>query len=278
MGVLNTTPDSFYDGGRYSSAQSIADRVVELVREGADIIDVGGESTRPRAAPVPASEQIARVEGAVRAAVASGALVSIDTGSPEVAERALSLGASIVNDVTCLADPDLAAVSARFGAVLIVMHSRGPMQKMAGFSQYAEDGYGNVVDDVLGEWRAARNRAVAAGLAESQVWLDPGIGFAKNARQSYALLSGLDRLCGEGVPVVVGASRKSFISAADPAPPERRLGGSLAAGLSAASRGAAVLRVHDVGEMRQALAVERAIRLGLAAPPPERPSAEVQHA
>ncbi len=131
---------------------------------------------------------------------------------------------------------------------------------------------------MLGEWRAARERAVAAGLAESQVWLDPGIGFAKNARQSYALLSGLDRLCGEGVPVVVGASRKSFISAADPAPPERRLGGSLAAGLAAASRGAAVLRVHDVGEMRQALAVERAIRLGVPAPPPERRSAEVQHA
>jgi dihydropteroate synthase len=246
------------------------------VREGADIIDVGGESTRPRAEPVPAAEQIARVEGAVRAAVESGALVSIDTGSPEVAERALSLGASIVNDVTCLADPELAAVSARFGAVLIVMHSRGPMQRMAGFSQYAEDGYADVVEDVLGEWRSARDRAVAAGMPESQVWLDPGIGFAKSARQSYALLTRLDRLCGEGVPVVVGASRKSFISAAAAAPPEKRLAGSLAAGLSAASRGAAVLRVHDVGEMRQALAVERAIRLGLA--PAPQGSAGVQHA
>ncbi|MDQ2642284.1 MAG: dihydropteroate synthase [Myxococcota bacterium] len=276
MGVLNVTPDSFYDGGRYSNAESIAERVVDLVREGADIIDVGGESTRPRADPVPATEQIARVEGAVRAAVESGALVSIDTGSPEVAERALSLGASIVNDVTCLADPELAAVSARFGAVLIVMHSRGPMQRMAGFSQYAEDGYGDVVEDVLSEWRSARDRAVAAGMPESQVWLDPGIGFAKSARQSYALLTGLERLCGEGVPVVVGASRKSFISAADAAPPEKRLAGSLAAGLSAASRGAAVLRVHDVGEMRQALAVERAIRLGLA--PAPQGSAGVQHA
>ena len=278
MGVLNVTPDSFYDGGRYSSARSIDERVAELVREGADIIDVGGESTRPRAEPVPAKEQIARVDGAVRAAVASGVLVSIDTGSPEVAEHALSLGASIVNDVTCLADPELAAVAARFGAVLVVMHSRGPMQQMAGFSQYADDGYGDVVLEVLAEWRAARGRAVAAGLSESQVWLDPGIGFAKNARQSYALLSGLDRLCGEGVPVVVGASRKSFISAADAAPPERRLAGSLAAGLAAAARGAAVLRVHDVGETRQALAVERAIRLGLVAPPSERRAAEVQHA
>ncbi len=276
MGVLNVTPDSFYDGGRYSNAESIAERVVELLREGADIIDVGGESTRPRAEPVPAAEQIARVEGAVRAAVESGALVSIDTGSPEVAERALSLGASIVNDVTCLADPELAAVSARFGAVLIVMHSRGPMQRMAGFSQYAEDGYGDVVGDVLGEWRSARDRAVAAGMPEGQVWLDPGIGFAKSARQSYALLTGLSRLCGEGVPVVVGASRKSFLSAADEAPPEKRLAGSLAAGLSAASRGASVLRVHDVGDMRQALAVERAIRLGLA--PAPKGSAEVQHA
>jgi dihydropteroate synthase len=249
--------------------------VDELCRQGADIIDIGGESSRPRAEPVAPSEQLSRVGGAIAAAVARGALVSIDTTSPEVAERALSLGAAIVNDVSCLADTDLARVTARHGGVLVLMHARGSMRQMAGFSRYDDAAYGDVVSDVLEEWRAARDRALAAGLERDAVWMDPGLGFAKNARHSFALLSGLERLCGEGVPVVVGASRKSFIGSVDDAPAERRLGGSLAAALLAVEKGASVLRVHDVGETRQALAVARVIREGTR---PATGSHEVQHA
>src|SRR5687768_13483479 len=202
MGVLNVTPDSFYDGGRFLALDAAVRQVDALLRDGADIIDIGGESSRPRAEPVPAAEQLVRVEGAIRAAVSRGALVSIDTTSPEVADRALSLGVAVVNDVSCLADADLARVAARHHAVLIVMHARGPMQKMAGFSRYPDAGYGDVVGEVLDEWRAARERALEAGLGTDAVWLDPGLGFAKNARQSFALLAGLQRLCSEGVPVV----------------------------------------------------------------------------
>jgi len=277
MGVLNVTPDSFYDGGRYLDLDAAVEHVDQLLRDGADIIDIGGESSRPRAEPVSAREQIARVEGAVRAAVARGALVSIDTTSPEVADFALSLGAALVNDVSCLADTELARVAARHHAVLILMHARGSMQQMAGFSRYPEAAYGDVTSDVLDEWRSARDRALTAGLDKDAVWLDPGIGFAKNARQSLSLLSNLERFSGEGVPVVVGASRKSFINAVDQAPPEHRLGGSLAASLLAVEKGASVVRVHDVSEMRQALAVAHAIRHGAPLSAAARP-AEVPHA
>ncbi|MGC4092604.1 MAG: dihydropteroate synthase [Polyangiaceae bacterium] len=265
MGVLNVTPDSFYDGGRYLDESSAFARVDQLLADGADIIDIGGESSRPGAPPVAAAEQLARIEPALRHALSRGALTSIDTTDPVVAERALSLGAHAVNDISCLADSDLARVCARHSATLVLMHSRGPMQHMAGFSNYPDDAYGDVVLDVLTEWRTARDRAVAQGLLASSVWLDPGIGFAKNARQSFALLQGLSRFTSEGVPLVVGASRKSFMAAVDAAPPTERLGGSIAAALLAVSSGASVLRVHDVREVRQALAVARAIERGLGA-------------
>jgi dihydropteroate synthase len=175
----------------------------------------------------------------------------------------LTLGAHLVNDISCLANPELARVCAQHDATLILMHARGSMQSMSGFSHYPDDAYGDVVADVLGEWRAARDRAVAQGLGKQRIWLDPGLGFAKNARHSFELLRGLDRLRGEGVPVVVGASRKSFIAAVDDVPPEKRLGGSIAAALLAAERGASVLRVHDVHDVHQALLVARGIRRGL---------------
>jgi dihydropteroate synthase len=268
MGVLNVTPDSFYDGGRYLDTNSALRHLDELVGEGADIVDIGGESTRPGAVAIPPGEQVARIDAVVRAAVARGVLGSIDTTHPEVADHALSLGASIVNDVSCLEDPELARVAARHGATLVIMHARGPMQAMAGFSRYPDDGYGDVVADVLGEWRAARERALAMGLERHSVWLDPGLGFAKNARHAFALLSGLDRLSNEGVPVVVGPSRKSFITAVDDVPAEQRLGGSLAACLLSVEKGASVLRVHDVGDVRQALDVASAIRRGSPATAP----------
>jgi dihydropteroate synthase len=267
MGVLNVTPDSFFDGGRYDNASAAARRIDQLVQDGADLIDLGGESTRPGAPAIPASEQIARLEPALRHALQSGVLVSIDTASPAVARYALGLGAQLINDVSCLADSELARVCAEYAAPLIVMHARGPAATMTGFSQYPEDGYADVVEDVRREWQSARDRAVAAGMAQSDVYFDPGLGFAKSARQSYALLAQLERFACEGV-VVVGPSRKSFIASVDGAPPEQRLGGSVAAALLAAARGATIVRVHDVREVRQALrvaaVVERESCLGAA--------------
>jgi dihydropteroate synthase len=260
MGVLNVTPDSFYDGGRYLDADAARAQVDRLLAEGADILDVGAESSRPGAASVSDDEQLARLEGPLRYAVERGALVSIDTTSARVAARALELGASIVNDVSCLADPELARVTARAGATLVLMHARGPMSAQRGFSVYPDAGYGDVVSDVLAEWRSARDRAVAAGLPSADIWLDPGLGFAKNARQSFELLARLGELTAEGVPVVVGASRKSFIASVDGAPPNDRIGGTIAACLAAVERGARVLRVHDVLAVRQALAVARLAR------------------
>lgn len=263
MGVLNVTPDSFYDGGRYLDEESARERVDALIEAGADIIDIGGESTRPGAPAIPAGEQLARIEPALRHAVSRRALVSVDTTDPTVAERALSIGAVCINDVSCLADERLARACARHSATLIVMHSRGPMANMPGFSSYPDDAYGDVVADVLAEWRAARDRAMQQGLARESIWFDPGIGFAKNARHSFELIRGLGRFLDEGVPVVVGPSRKSFINAVDPASPDARLGGTIAASLACVARGAAVVRVHDVLEVRQALAVARGVDRGL---------------
>jgi dihydropteroate synthase len=265
MGVLNVTPDSFFDGGRYDDAQSATRRVDQLLADGADLIDIGAESTRPGAAAVPAAEQIARLEPAVRYAASRGALISVDTASAAVARHALALGAHLVNDVSCLADEDLARACAEHAAPLIIMHSRGPAASMAGFSVYPDAGYQNVVEDVRREWRAARDRALAVGMAGEDIYFDPGLGFAKNAKQSYTLLARLAELESEGL-MVVGASRKSFLALVDGAPPSERLGGSVAACLLAAARGAAILRVHDVREVAQALrvaaVVERENQLG----------------
>jgi dihydropteroate synthase len=260
MGVLNTTPDSFFDGGRYTDAGAARAQVDRLATEGADIIDIGAESSRPGARPVPPSEQIERMSAALEHAVKLGLVVSVDTTSPEVADHALARGARIVNDVSCLADPALAGVAARHEATLVLMHCRGSMQEQAGFSAYPDDGYGDVVSEVRAELLDARARAAAAGLDPSRIWLDPGLGFKKNARQSFELLSRLGELSREGAPLVVGPSRKSFLAAVDGAPPAERLGGTIAACLLAVERGAAVLRVHDVGAVRQALGVARLTR------------------
>ncbi|HEX3773514.1 MAG TPA: dihydropteroate synthase [Polyangiaceae bacterium] len=254
MGVLNVTPDSFFDGGRFNDASAATARIDQLLVDGADVIDIGAESTRPGAPAIAAAEQIARLEPALLHALRSGALVSVDTTSPVVARHALGLGAHLINDVSCLADDDLARACVEHDAPLVIMHSRGPAAKMAGFSVYPDDGYADVIEDVRREWRAAKARAVAAGMPPSDVYFDPGLGFAKNAEQSFALLAGLARFQSEGV-IVVGPSRKSFIASLDGAAPSERLGGSVAAALLAAFRGANILRVHDVREVRQALAV-----------------------
>jgi len=271
MGVVNATPDSFYQAGRSESHDESLRRVDQLCAEGAEIADIGGESSRPGAAAVSADEQIARIEPAVARAVASGKLlVSVDTTSPRVAERMLAIGAVLVNDVSCLADADLARVTARAGATLVLMHTRGALGSMAGFSDYPDDAYADVVADVRREWCDARDRAIAAGLPRERVWFDPGIGFGKNARQSFELLRRLSELKDVGVPLVVGASRKSFIRAVDDVGPEERLGGTIAACLWCAGQGAQVLRVHDVRAVRQALNVTAVL-----APPGAQESAHV---
>jgi dihydropteroate synthase len=262
MGVLNVTPDSFSDGGLYLDAASAKRHVDELLAAGADIVDIGGESTRPGAPPVAPDEQIARIEHAlVYAARERHALVSVDTASPEVARFALSHGAVVVNDVSCLADDELARVVAEAGAALVLMHARGSMTAMRGFSDAPGDAYGDVVDDVRREWRAARDRAVRQGLDAGAILFDPGIGYMKNAAHSIELLRRLGEFRSLGAPILVGPSRKSFIAktAAAAAGPAERIGGTVAACLAAVDRGAAILRVHDVFAVRQALDVHRAI-------------------
>lgn len=265
MGILNLTPDSFSDGGRYFDAEAARRRIDELVSEGADIIDIGAESTRPGALPVTAPEQIARIGGAVREACARGAVVSIDTTLPEVAAHALAEGASVVNSISPEPAAELARVAAAHGAALVLMHSRGSMADMRGFSVWDDDAYGDVVDDVSRELGAAARRAEAAGLDAREILLDPGLGFSKNAHHSLALCARLAELVALGFDVLVGPSRKSFVARAaaaegEPlAPPGDRLGGTIAAAIACVARGARVVRVHDVAATRQALRVARAI-------------------
>ncbi|MEZ4224621.1 MAG: dihydropteroate synthase [Polyangiaceae bacterium] len=262
MGVLNTTPDSFSDGGEYLQPSAATRRVDELIAQGADIIDIGGESSRPGAPTIAAGEQIRRIEAALKHAVGLGSVVSIDTTSADVARFALEHGAQLVNDVSCLAEPALARVTAARGAKLILMHSRGPMSQMPGFSQYPRDGYDDVVREVAAEWRVARERAEAEGLQAQDCWFDPGLGFAKNAEHCIQLLARLDELASLSPVLVLGPSRKSFIGALDGAGPSERLGGTVAACLAGVDKGARVLRVHDVHAVRQALSVRRAIDRG----------------
>ncbi len=260
MGICNVTPDSFSDGGQFLELSAAKARVDALVRDGADLVDIGAESTRPGAAPVPAKEQLARVLEVVHYASAR-ACVSIDTTSPEVAAACLDAGACMVNDVSLLADAELAKVVAGSGAALTLMHARGPMEKMRGFSEYPDEGYGDVVRDVIDEWSRAAARARAAGVADGALLMDPGLGFQKNARQSAELLRRTAEIVAAvNVPVLVGASRKSFLSAlGGEAAPGERLGASLAAALFAANAGARVLRVHDVAETRQLLDASRVL-------------------
>jgi dihydropteroate synthase len=255
MGVCNVTPDSFSDGGAFLAPEAARARVDALMGEGADIIDIGGESTRPRAEPVPAETQIARVLDVVRYAAGRGACVSIDTTSPEVAAACLDAGACAVNDVSCLVDDRLAQVVAGSGAMLVLMHARGLQKDMRGFSRYADDAYGDVVHDVCAEWEAAAARARSLGVPRDALVMDPGFGFAKNARHSTELLARLAEVVSAvAVPVAVGASRKSFLAQVDKdVAPNERLGASIAAAIYAARAGARILRVHDVRATRQAV-------------------------
>lgn len=261
VGVCNVTPDSFSDGGEWLDPAAAKARIDALVAEGADIVDIGGESTRPGAKPVPAAEQLERVLPAIRYA-RERALVSIDTTDPAVAAACLEAGASAINDVSCLRDPALADVAKKYDAALWIMHSRGTQEKMIDFSVHPDDAYGDVVEDVLREWAVAAECASSRGVAKDALVFDPGLGFSKNARHSRELLARTRALVERaGVPVLVGASRKSFLKFADEsASPSERLGASIGAAIHAWQAGAKLLRVHDVRATRQAIDVMRGVQ------------------
>jgi dihydropteroate synthase len=242
MGVLNVTPDSFSDGGLYAGAEAAVRRGLEIVAEGADLVDVGGESTRPGADPVEAAEEARRVLPVVRALVAAGAVVSIDTAKAEVAAAALESGAAVVNDVTALSDPEMAGVVARSGAGVVLMHMQGTPRTMQD-----DPHYGDVVGEVAAFLSGRAAAAAAAGVDPGAVCIDPGIGFGKRLEHNLALLAGVPRLAALGYPVLVGASRKRFLTEilGRMAPAERDAA-TAAAHVLAIAGGASVIRTHNV--------------------------------
>ncbi len=244
MGILNVTPDSFSDGGKFQALDLAVARGLEMVEQGADIIDIGGESTRPGAKPVQTLEEIQRtVPIIVKLREKTNALISIDTRKAEVAHTAIAAGADIINDVSALADPCMAAVAAETGAGLVLMHMQGTPETMQNDPRY---------DDVVSRvWNFLEERmafAVARGVALEQIALDPGIGFGKTDEHNLALLNGISAQVAAGRPVLIGASRKGFIGRLLGREPEDRLAGSLAVAAFVILHGAHILRVHDVKE------------------------------
>lgn len=248
MGVVNVTPDSFSDGGRHFDHDSAVAHGLRLVEEGADIVDVGGESTRPGAAPVDVGEELRRVIPVVRDLSAAGIAVSVDTRHAEVADAALAAGACLLNDVSGLRDPRMRAAAARHGVPAVAMHM--PVADPAVMQQHTD--YADVVADVVAFLRAHAELALAEGVPA--IVLDPGIGFGKTVEQNLQLIRRLDELVALGHPVLVGASRKRFIGVlAGIERPEERVPGTLAVHLACVARGARLVRAHDVAAHRQAM-------------------------
>jgi dihydropteroate synthase len=255
MGVVNVTPDSFSDGGLYLEEEAAIAHGEQLVRDGADILDVGGESTRPGAEEVSAEEERARTEPVVSDLAGAGHAVSIDTSKLPVAEAALDAGARIVNDVTALrGSPDIGPLCAERGAGLILMHMQGDPRTMQ-----LDPHYDDVVDDVREFLEGRVGAAIDAGVPQERIWLDPGIGFGKTLEHNLALLRRLGELRSLGCPLVIGTSRKSFIGKIDGSEVGERIGGSIASSVIAMAEGADVLRVHDVAETAQAAKLAAAI-------------------
>jgi dihydropteroate synthase len=254
MGVVNVTPDSFSDGGLFFDADAAVEHGERLAAEGAHLLDVGGESTRPGSEGVPEEEELGRVLPVVERLAAAGHAVSIDTAKPGVARSALAAGAELVNDVTAFRDPEMAGVVAQAGARCCLMHMLGEPRTMQQDPRYED-----VVDDVKGFLEERLRFAVSEGVAEERVWLDPGIGFGKTVAHNLELLRRLDEIVAIGRPVVVGTSRKSFLGKLTGGRAEdERLPGTIATSVLALERGAAVFRVHDVAQVRDALAVAAA--------------------
>lgn len=251
MGILNVTPDSFSDGGRYVDAEKALAHVRRMVADGADIIDIGAESTRPYDGqkPVSAEEEIRRLEPMLPHLAHFGVPVSIDTMKAKVARIALDAGASIINDVHGLqGDPDMARVAAETGAPVVAMHNRDTV-----------DASLDIMADIAEFFARTMDIAEQAGISRDKIVLDPGIGFGKTPEQSMQVLARLAELTQYGFPILVGASRKRFIASVSPSEPDQRLGGSLAAHLLAALNGAAIIRTHDVYDTVQALRIASAI-------------------
>ena len=253
MGIVNVTPDSFSDGGHFARWDKAVAHGLELVAEGADVLDVGGESTRPGAEPVPVQEELDRVLPVIRAlAGETDVSLSVDTRKPEVAAAALEAGAQLVNDVGGLRAEDMATTVARHGAGVCVMHMQGEPGTMQDAPRYED-----VVEEVRTFLDERVHRALDAGIDPTRIWIDPGIGFGKKLVHNLALLAGLDRLASLGYPVLVGASRKRFIGDISGDPVDERLGGSLAAIAPALRLPRSIVRVHDVAATRQFLLVSR---------------------
>lgn len=262
MGVVNVTPDSFSDGGLYMDARAAIAHARRLVSEGAVLVDVGGESTRPGAAPVTADEELVRVEPVLEGL--AGVPVSIDTSKARVAERALELGAELVNDVTALrGEPELAGVVAGHGAYLCLMHMQGEPRTMQVAPRYDD-----VVSDVLGFLEERVEHAVSAGIPEDRICVDPGIGFGKTPDQNLELVRRLGEIASLGRPVVVGFSRKSTLGKilGDPEARTGSAAASIGAAVAAFQHGAWMIRAHDVRETVEALAVASAVERGKIAP------------
>jgi dihydropteroate synthase len=252
MGVVNVTPDSFSDGGRFLDPHAAIAQARRLAAEGADILDIGAESTRPYgdAVRVSSDEERARLAPVLPDIIALGRPVSVDTMKASIAAWGIELGAAVVNDVWGLQhDPDMARVVAEHGVPVIIMHNRD-----------AADPAIDIVGDVMAFFRRSLDIAARAGIASERIVLDPGIGFGKTPQQSIICIARLAELRTFGLPILVGASRKRFIHTVTPSAPTERLGGSIAAHLLAVENGAAMVRVHDVAPTVQALAVAAAIR------------------
>jgi len=255
MGILNVTPDSFSDGGKFAHIDAALEQARAMVQQGASIIDVGGESTRPGAAQVSAADEIARVKPVVEALANEGILVSIDTRKPAVMEAAALAGAEIINDVTGLTgDPSSKATALDLNLSLCLMHMQGDPQTMQAAPSY-EDAPAEVFDFLAEQALDLMDQ----GMIADKICLDPGIGFGKNLDHNMQIIARLDELVDAGWPVLLGASRKSFISKLTGASVDQRLGGSIAAVLAGFGAGVSIFRVHDVRETVQALAVAEAI-------------------
>lgn len=258
MGAINLTPDSFSDGGETVDAESAAKRAGRMATDGADWVDVGGESTRPGARPICEAEELARVIPAIRAIRARcGVPISIDTMKPAVARAAVAAGADMWNDVTALTgSPSSPETAAALNCQIVLMHMRGEPATMQDDPRYDD-----VLAEVIDFLSTRAHAAIDAGVARERIWLDPGLGFGKTLAHNLALLRGLHQITALGFPMLVGASRKGVIRALDPTSvsPADRLGGSIALALAAARAGAAMIRAHDVRETVQALVVDEAL-------------------
>lgn len=254
MGVVNVTPDSFSDGGEFLDSSVAVAHGRALIAEGAGILDIGGESTRPGAEAVEADEEIARVLPVIEGLAGAGVPVSIDSSKARVAEAALDAGAEIVNDVTALSDPEMAALCAERDCDLILMHMQGTPRTMQ-----QSPTYDDVVADVKAFLADRIDRAVSCGVAEERIWIDPGIGFGKTVEHNLELLRRLGELRDLGRPIVLGTSRKRFIGKITGREVDERLGGTIASNVLGLRAGADVLRVHDVAAVRDAITITLAV-------------------